>query len=316
MLNHKKIAVVIPCYRVAGFVEGVVRSIPDFVDHIIVVDDCCPENSGMMLEKLNITNVIVLFHEHNLGVGGAVKNGYKKALELNADIVVKVDGDGQMDPDYMQTLIAPLLHDKADYTKGNRFKDFNALKEMPNIRLFGNSVLSFLVKVSSGYWKIMDPTNGYTAIGKKALQGIELDSIADRYFFETDMLIHLNIENCVVKDIPIPAKYGDEKSSLNITKVLFQFPPKLLKRFFKRIFYRYFIYDFNMGTIYLIFGFPMFLFGLLFGSYRWYLSIAENVENSTGTVMLSVLPIILGVQFLLQAISIDMDLTPKHKEPE
>lgn len=306
-----KTSVVIPAYKVKKHLKEVITTIPDFVTHIIVVDDKCPQHSGEYALSLNIERVTVIFHEVNQGVGGSVFSGYQKALELASDVVVKVDGDGQMDPNFMKSLIQPIIDGHADYTKGNRFKDFKALKSMPKIRLFGNSVLSFLVKMASGYWNVMDPTNGYTAIHKRALEGLNFDHISKRYFFESDMLIHLNIENMVVQDISIPTRYRDEESSLNIKKVLYQFPVKILQGLLKRIFYKYYIYDFNMASIYLFLGIPMVLFGGSFGIIKWVQAIDKGIETSTGTVMLSVLPIILGVQFLLQAISIDIDNIPK-----
>jgi len=310
-MSNKQITVVIPSYKVSRHILNVINDIPEFVNHIIVVDDKCPQNSGNIAETSNDKRVVVCHHEVNQGVGGAVVTGYKKALELNSDIVIKVDGDGQMDVNYMQKLIQPLIDEKADYTKGNRFTDFKALRQMPKIRLFGNSGLSFLVKASSGYWNMMDPTNGYTAINKHALEELDLDNLAKRYFFESDMLINLNIENAVVKDVDIPAKYGDEESSLSVTKTLFGFPPKLFKGLCKRIFLKYFIYDFNMLSLYLILGLPMVLFGMGWGIGKWIEAVITNSSTSIGTVMLSVLPIILGTQFLLQAIQIDMNNIPK-----
>ena len=311
MNSNKIITVVIPSYKVSKHILDVINDIPEFINYIIVVDDKCPQNSGNIAESSTDKRVVVCYHEVNQGVGGAVVTGYKKALELNSDIVIKVDGDGQMDVSYMEKLIQPIIDGKADYTKGNRFTDFKALSQMPKIRLFGNSGLSFLVKASSGYWNMMDPTNGYTAINKHALEELDLDNIAKRYFFESDMLINLNIENAVVADVDIPAKYGDEESSLSVTKTLFGFPPKLFKGLCKRIFLKYFIYDFNMFSLYLVLGLPMVLFGTGWGIEKWIEAIITNVETTTGAVMLAVLPIILGTQFLLQAIQIDMNNIPK-----
>ena len=308
------ISVVIPSYKVSKYILDVIKDIPEFVNHIIVVDDKCPQNSGQIAKTSSDSRVIVCYNEKNLGVGGAVITGYKKALELNSDIVIKIDGDGQMDVNYMQKLIQPILDGKADYTKGNRFTDFKALRAMPKVRLFGNSGLSFLVKAASGYWNLMDPTNGYTAINKHALEELDLDNIAKRYFFESDMLINLNIENAVVVDVEIPAKYGDEESSLSITKTLVGFPPKLFKGLCKRIFLKYFIYDFNMLSLYLVVGLPMLFFGIVFGSIKWIEAIVNNIETSTGTIMLAVLPIILGTQFILQAIQIDMNNIPRKEK--
>jgi dolichol-phosphate mannosyltransferase len=307
-----KIAVVIPAYKVKQFIKNLVLSLPPSIDLIIIVDDKCPESSGQEAERINDSRISVIKHERNMGVGGAVISGYKKALEAGCDIVVKIDGDGQMDPRYIPALIAPLINDDADFTKGNRFIDFKALKTMPKIRLFGNSILSFLLKIASGYWHIFDPTNGYTAIHRRVLEKLDLNKISHRYFFESDMLIHLNISNAVVRDVSIPAKYGNEISSLNISKIVFQFPPKLLKGFIKRIFLKYYIYDFNMASVYLLLGLPMFLFGVTYGIIEWIDSIIHGVTKTAGTIMLSALPIIVSFQMLLQAINLDIHSIPRR----
>ncbi len=304
MYHKKQIDVVIPAYNVSKQILKVVLKLPDFVDNIIIVDDCCPENSSKFVK--DIKKVHIIHHKKNLGVGGAMISGYGKAIELNTDIVVKVDGDGQMNTKFMEQLINPIVKGNADYTKGNRFNNFTALKSMPKIRLLGNSFLSFFIKAASGYWNIIDPTNGYTAIDRTILSSLELKNISKRYFFESDMLINLNIKNAVVMDINIPAKYANEKSSLSIFKTLFDFPPKIIKGLIKRIFFKYFLYDFNMFSIYLLLGLPMLLFGIFFGIHRWIYSIEKELTNSAGTIMLVVLPIILGIQFLLQSISIDI----------
>jgi glycosyltransferase involved in cell wall biosynthesis len=280
MKSNKKIAVVIPCYKVSKQIRAVICSIPEFIDHIIVVDDACPEKSGDIAKELELNKVKIIFHKKNKGVGGAVISGFKKAIELNSDIVVKVDGDGQMDTSYIEKLIQPLITNSADYTKGNRFHDFKALRSMPKIRLVGNSFLSFAIKATSGYWNIMDPTNGFCAISSHALRSINFNTIENRYFFETDMLIHLNIMNKVVQDIPISAIYKNEKSNLSIQNITLTFPFKILKGLIKRIFLKYYIYDFNMASIYLLIGMPSILFGIIFGAYRWRIGVIENVENN------------------------------------
>jgi glycosyltransferase involved in cell wall biosynthesis len=303
------VAIVIPAYRVKNKINEVLSSVPDFVILVIIVDDCCPQISGEFVQSQeydNLQNLDVIFHKENKGVGGAVVTGYKRALALNCDVVVKVDGDGQMDLSYLSQLIAPILSKEVDYTKGNRFVDFKMLRTMPKIRLIGNSILSFLLKAVSGYWNIMDPTNGYTAIGSEALKNLNLDKLSERYFFESDMLINLNFHRRFVKDIPIPAKYDDEESSLSVTRTMLQFPFYLMKGFCKRIFLKYYIYDFNMASIYLIFGIPSMLWGVSFGIYQWWWHVHHNILASTGTVMFAVLPLILGTQFLLQAIQIDI----------
>ena len=308
-----KKTVVIPAYKVADSIKDVVCSVPTSVDHIIVVDDKCPQNSGKIADDLGNPKVIVIYHEKNQGVGAAVVSGYKKAMELGSDIVIKMDGDGQMDPRYLDELIEPLTRNKADYTKGNRFMDFAALRTMPKLRLIGNNILSFMEKSFSGYWNIMDPTNGYTAIHKRVLTELNLEKIAKRYFFESDMLLNLYLANAVIKDVPIPTKYGDEESSLSVWQALIKFPPRLLYGILKRIFLRYFIYDFNMASVYILLGVPMFLWGVLFGAVEWYDSYANNIPKTAGTIMLAALPLIISFEMLLQAINIDIHNVPRKK---
>jgi len=311
MIDNNKIIAVIPAYKVAAHIENVVHSIPSFIDEIIVVDDKCPQNSGTIIQRLNLPNLTVIYHQKNMGVGAAVMSGFLKAIDNSADIIVKIDGDGQMDCSYIPKLIDPIIKGHADYTKGNRFMDFKSLKIMPKMRLLGNSGLSFLMKAASGYWNIMDPTNGFIAINRQAILNLNTEKIAKRFFFESDMLINLNIYNMVVKDISMPAKYGNEKSSLSITKTLLEFPLMILRGFTKRVFFKYYIYDFNMASIYILLGMPMILFGFIFGVLKWINGIIYHVHNTAGTIMIAVLPIILGTLFLLQAIQIDINSVPK-----
>jgi glycosyltransferase involved in cell wall biosynthesis len=308
-----KIAIIIPCYKVSHHVQEVVKSVPDSVDHIIVVDDACPEDSGRVAESVGRRNVTVLYHTRNTGVGGAVMTGYRKAMELGCDIMVKMDGDGQMDPAYLGAITEPLIRDEADYTKGNRFKDFKRLKTMPATRLFGNSALSFLVKVASGYWNIMDPTNGFTAIHRKVLEELNLGKISRRFFFESDMLINLRLVNAVVQDVDVPARYGTEGSTLNVWRALLQFSLKLFRGFLKRLVLRYFIYDFNMASVYMILGIPLLLFGVLYGTVNWIESFRTGEPTPLGTIMLAALPVILALEMLLQAVNIDINSVPKKK---
>lgn len=310
------VGVVVPCYRVAAHVGAVIAGLPAWVTHVVCVDDRCPEDSGAAAEACGDPRVVVVRHAVNEGVGGAMVTGYRTALALGCDVVVKVDGDGQMDPAIMDRFVAPLVEGRADYTKGNRFTDFRALKAMPKVRLFGNSVLSFMIKMASGYWTMMDPTNGYTAVHRRALEQLDLDRLARRYFFESDMLIRLNVINAVVQAVPMPALYGDHPSSLRVSRVLVDFPPRIARGLLKRILLKYFIYDFNMGSLYLVAGVPLLLFGLLFGGYEWFQSIDTGAARPTGTVMLVALPLILGFQLLLQAIAVDIGAEPKAREKE
>jgi len=306
-------AVVIPCYKVTRHIETVLTGIPNLIHHILVVDDCCPDGSGDIAARSADPRVEVLRHPVNKGVGGAVITGYGRALELGADIVVKMDGDGQMDPDQLPRLLEPLMAGRADYAKGNRFIHYNELKAMPPVRLLGNSGLSFLVKAASGQWTVMDPTNGYTAIHRRALEELELERLAPRYFFESDMLIQLGIAGLPVADVAMPARYGDETSSLAVERVLREFPPLLLKGFLRRLVIRYFIADFNIASLYTAIGLPLLLFGLLTGTVQWVESLTSGVARTAGTVMLAAMPTILGFQLLLQAVAHDVLSAPKPR---
>lgn len=305
------IAVVIPSYKVKKHILNVIKAIGEEAQKIYVVDDCCPEGSGEYVEKeCTDPRVVVVFSEKNQGVGGAVMLGYQKAYSDGCEIAVKIDGDEQMDPSLLPQFIAPLVRGKADYTKGNRFFFIEGLSQMPTVRLIGNAGLSFINKIVSGYWNIMDPTNGYTALKLDLLPALPLNKIAKRYFFESDMLFRLNVAKAVIQDIPMHSKYAEEESNLSVTKVLFTFPPMYLTRFAKRIFYNYFLRDFNLGSIALIFSSLSIILGSLFGLYHWFNAYTTGVSTPTGTIMLAVLPIIIGFQSLLFFLQQDISSVP------
>jgi len=316
-LNSPVIAVVIPSFRVAGQILDVVKGIGPEVAHIFVVDDACPEESGKLVQEKSVDpRVKVIFHHENQGVGGAVVTGYKAALETKSEIVVKLDGDGQMDPTKITTLIDPIVRGEADYTKGDRLDSLTGLSQMPSIRLIGNAGLTLLNKISSGYWNIKDPTNGFTAIHVDVLKTMQLDMLSKRFFFESDMLFRLNIFRAVVVDVPIAARYSDEQSNLRILKVLLQFPWKLFVNFHKRLFYNYYLRDISAASIELPIGIVLWWFGFIFGINAYFDSTTTGQPATVGTVMLSVLPLILGFQLLLAFISFDVDnvpAKPKHR---
>jgi hypothetical protein len=216
-----------------------------------------------------------------------------------------------MDPKHIPTLVTPLIQGKADYVKGNRFRDFQALQQMPFVRRVGNLGLSFLAKAATGYWNIFDPTNGFFAVRAEILAQLPLDKIDRRYFFETSMLANLYLIGAFVMDVPIPARYGNETSNLSIRRTLIEFPVKLLATFFRRILLKYYIYDFSMMSLYLLFGIPLLLFGGIFGAIKWVQYASRNVPAPTGTVMLPTLSVILGIQILLSAIEIDINAAPR-----
>ncbi len=310
-----KIFVVIPCFNVAHSVRNVVTNLPDFIKTIILVNDFSKDSTFDVLESIrkNNTKVIVINHPENKGVGGAMKTGFERAVELGAEIVVKIDGDGQMNPENIEALITPLIEGKAQYTKGNRFFDFIALRKMPVARRIGNLGLSFLIKGASGYWNIFDPTNGFIAIHTNTLKKIALNRIDDRFFFESSMLIELYYTNALVKDIPMEAIYNNEKSNLSLSHSFITFPSKLFFAFIRRIILKYFLYDFNVGSVYLIFGCILFFTGIVFGISDFYKYTSLKMAAPTGTVVIPTLLIILGFQLLLSALNYDIQNYPKQK---
>jgi dolichol-phosphate mannosyltransferase len=310
-LEQAKTGVVIPCYKVSEHICGLIGEISDNVDIIFVVDDCCPEKSGALVESsLTDPRIRVIYHETNQGVGGAVLTGYKAAIEEGVDIIVKIDGDGQMDPALIPVFIAPILHGEADYTKGNRFIELENVKQMPVIRIMGNAGLSFFTKLSSGYWNLFDPTNGFTAITSKVAERLPFDKISRRYFFESDILFRLNILRAVVTDIPMVAVYGNEQSNLKVSKEFSRFLFRNLLNFTKRIAYSYFIRNFNFATLEFLLGLPLLSFGIVFGTIRWIEPLQQGIIASPGTVMVAALPIIIGLQLLLGFINYDMANVP------
>jgi glycosyltransferase involved in cell wall biosynthesis len=315
-INFRKysIAAVIPAYRVEGHIESVLRGLPAFVKHILVVDDASPDATAQLVTAAarRDRRIQLLRHESNRGVGGAMVTGFRKALDLGAQIVVKIDGDGQMDPARLPALLTLLITGRADYTKGNRFRDFDALRRMPVIRRLGNMGLSFTTKAASGYWNCFDPVNGFSAIRAEVLARLPLERLDRGYFFETSMLAHLYLLDAFVLDVPMPARYGTEVSSLSIRRAAFEFPVKLAATFLRRMTLKYFVYDFSMMSVYVLTGIPLLLFGLIFGIAKWIQYAQLGTTAPTGTIMLATLPVIVAIQVLLSAIEIDMHALPRQ----
>ncbi len=313
-LAQYQIAAVVPAYRVEREIEAVLCSLPSYLKHVIVVDDASPDRTAELVRRLaqSDSRIMLVRHECNQGVGGAMVSGFRKALELGAQIVVKIDGDGQMDIARLPDLLEPLVLGKADYTKGNRFRDFAALRQMPLSRRIGNMGLAFLSKAATGYWSLFDPTNGFLAIRAETLAQLPLDRIDRTYFFETSMLANLYLLGAVVQDIAMPARYRGELSSLLIHRVLFEFPPKLLATLVRRAVLKNFIYDFSMITVYLLTGLPLLLFGVIFGTVKWIHYARIDVPAPTGTVILPTLCVLLGIQLLLSAAESDLRSVPQQ----
>ncbi|MGH7757068.1 MAG: glycosyltransferase family 2 protein, partial [Vulcanimicrobiaceae bacterium] len=258
----------IPAYRAAEAVGDVVAGVLPFVDHVIVVDDACTQESGLLVEARfsGDPRVEVLRHQGNRGVGAAMKTGFHRALYLGADIVLKVDADGQMDPRYISQMVRILeANPRISLVKGNRFFDSAVTRLMPGLRLLGNSALTFLVRLTSGYWNGIDPTNGFFAISGRALRRIKIDRLADRYFFEISLLVELGMRRGQIAEIEMPARYDAATSSLSIGRTLVTFPGRLFSAFCRRVFWQYIVSDMNVGSLFLGIGLPLLAFGLLAG---------------------------------------------------
>jgi dolichol-phosphate mannosyltransferase len=309
-----KVAVVVPSYRVRNHILAVIESIPSYVAFIFVVDDKCPEATGDFVQSsCPDRRVQVLRNSENLGVGGSVMVGYKRALEVGADVIVKLDGDGQMNGQLIGRLIEPITGNRADYTKGNRFFNVDKIGLMPLHRLIGNAGLSFFSKISSGYWSVFDPNNGFTAIRSECVLNLPLQKIDKRYFFESDMLFRLNLARAIVVDVPMDAIYGNEVSNLSATKSAFEFSLKHTKNFYKRIFYNYFLREFSIASLNLALGSLLLLFGFIFGINRWVHSIGSGTPTNVGALILICMSTLSGLQMLLSFFSYDISHEPRNK---
>lgn len=285
----------------------------EVADFVIVVDDACPQETGSVV-PLN-ERVQVVRHRRNLGVGGAMKTGILKAIEQQADYIVKVDADAQMDVSYVPSMIAILQqHPETTLVKGNRFADLSTVRGMPVIRLIGNSVLSFLVKLSSGYWAIVDPTNGFIALRASSIPVRRFLQLADRYFFEIDLLCLLGVTRRTIAELEMPAIYNGGISSLSVWRTMFSFPLRLISAFTRRVLINYVVVEINVGSLCALLGLPLLLGGMIFGGHEWALSVATGISRPTGTIILALLLFVLGFQLLLQAILYDVQHCPKIRK--
>ncbi|HZI67606.1 MAG TPA: glycosyltransferase family 2 protein [Thermoanaerobaculia bacterium] len=315
MIGGKRVAVVVPAYGVERHIRPLLERMPGFVDWVFVVDDGSLDGTAQAVSGSADPRVVLLQHASNQGVGAAMTTGFRAALGRGADLVVKCDGDGQMDPADIAALLQPLLGERADYAKASRFHHLRELSAMPRVRLGGNIGLTFLTKLASGYWHVLDPQNGFLAIRSDFLSRLPLDRLARGYFFENDMLIRLNCLEARVADVPLPSRYGDESSSLRPGRALVEFPLRLVAGFVRRIFWRYLFYDVSPVAVFALAGSMLFLFGTIFGTYHWIVNSQHNRATPTGTVILAAIPVILGFQLLLQAIVLDVENSPRADRP-
>jgi dolichol-phosphate mannosyltransferase len=310
-ISSCRVAIVVPAYKARDTIERVVRRALDVADVVIVVDDACPELSGAAVRDLD-PRVRVLRHEVNRGVGGATKTGIAEALRLGAEYVVKVDADDQMDTAFVPDMIGVLDRvADVDMVKGNRFANPATLRAMPAARLIGNAGLTLMIKFSSGYWTIVDPTNGFIALRAEAVRELDLDDLSERYFFEIDLLCMLGLRRRTVAELEMPAIYRNERSSLSIAHTLFSFPPKLAARFFRRLLVNYLIVEINLGSMCGLIGIPLLIFAIFFGAHEWAISITSHISRPTGTIVLALLLFMTGFQLSLQALMYDVQFAPR-----
>jgi glycosyltransferase involved in cell wall biosynthesis len=308
MFRDQKIFVVVPAFNEEERIVATLNGLPEWVDTIVVVDDRSTDRTSELVEARREADsrIVLIRNEANLGVGGATLEGFRWSSANGADILVKMDGDGQMDPSRLPELLTPLVEGKCDYAKGNRFLNTEELASMPKLRLFGNFFLTFLTKLASGYWHVFDPQNGYVALAVDVFRKLPLEGIARSYFFEDDMLVRLNIIGARVVDVPIPARYSGEKSSMSLLGVVFTFPLLLSGRFWLRIYQKYVLRDFSPIALFYGLGIPLFVWGFFFGLAVWVHSIVYHNVATVGTVMLSALPVIVGLQLVLQAVVLEI----------
>jgi glycosyltransferase involved in cell wall biosynthesis len=311
-LHNLTLAVVIPSYKAAASLPAVIKGIPDFIDHIVVVDDGSSDGTSDSARSVADPRITLLIHEKNQGVGGATLTGYKKACELGADILVKMDADGQMKPDLLPHLLKPILHGHAHYTKGNRFGDLTALQSMPPVRRLGNALHSLMTKLVSGYWNVFDVTNGYTALLAKTFCRLDSKAIARDYFFETSMLIELNIIGAKIVDVDMLPVYEGEKSHIRVHHIATRFPILLAKGVWRRFYLRYVLRDFGALTLCAVSGVPIFAFGVIYGASLWISPPHPGEPTPAGMVMFAALPIIIGFQLILTALILDVVFTPNR----
>ncbi len=309
MYKGRMIAAVVPAHNEAAHIRDVISGLPGTVDHIVIVDDKSSDDTAELAETSGDPRVHVIRHERNTGVGGAIISGHKRALELGADIDVIFAGDDQMDPAYLEALLDPIVDEGYGFTKANRFYSSTSYQGMPAYRVFGNVLLSFANKAASGYWNLFDPQNGYTATSAEVLRRIDLDAISQGYEFENDYLLNLNILDVRARDIPIPARYGSEVSGIKLRKVIPAIGGMLFAGFFRRVFLKYVVGSFSPIALFLFSGLLLWLWSAVFGAWTIYETIGPG-SATTGTVLLAVVPFLMGFQLILTALTLDIQASP------
>ena len=309
MYKEHRIAVVVPAYREEGLIARTVKGVPDYVDDIVVVDDCSPDRTSEEAAAVDDPRLTLHRLERNQGVGGAILTGHQIAMERGADVMVVMAGDDQMDPHEMPKLLDPIVEDGYGFTKANRFYSLNSVKGMPRYRIVGNMLLTFVNKAASGYWNRVDPQNGYTAITRQALESIPTDKVSRRYEFENDLLVWLNVANVRACDVNIPARYADETSTIRLTSFLPRLFAVFMRGFWRRMWYKYMLWSFSPIALLFFLGLFMLVIGMGVGVWITVLAFG-GTSPSAGTTVLSVVPFFCGFYLLVQALVLDIQATP------
>jgi glycosyltransferase involved in cell wall biosynthesis len=312
LYQELKVAVVVPAYNEEKLIAQTIETVPDFVDHIIVIDDTSTDTTSERALATGDPRLTLIRHDTNTGVGGAICDGHKEALRLGCDVAVVMAGDAQMDPHYLPALLAPIVDGIALFTKANRFYSRESYRGMPAYRIFGNVALSFMTKLASGYWHLFDPQNGYTAIHRTALERLNLDRVARDYSFENDLLINLNILRVPACDVPIPAVYGDELSTMRMHRVIPTLLAQLTRGFWRRILLKYVIFSFSPIALLLLAGLPLIAFGAIVGVWVVLHTLGTPVA-SAGSVLLAALPMLTGIHLLIAALTLDIQESPDRR---
>jgi glycosyltransferase involved in cell wall biosynthesis len=306
IFDKYKIGVVVPAYNEEKLVRTTIEGIPNYVDRIYVINDASTDSTAGVLNSVQDPRLSVITHETNQGVGAAILHGYKRALQEGMDIMVVMGGDNQMNPAHMPSLLMPIIEGKADYTKGNRLGCDEFRCGMSSWRLFGNSLLSLITKIGSGYWHIMDPQNGYTAISKHALSNIEIDTLYTYYGYCNDMLVKLNTFGFRTQDVTMPAHYGEEKSSIKYSRYMSKVSVMLFKKFLWRLKVKYSITNFHPLVLFYAFGMILLPLGVLSGVYILLSGLITGWYIPASLPLIGALFFIAGLQLILFAMLFDM----------
>jgi glycosyltransferase involved in cell wall biosynthesis len=307
MLEGKRVAVVVPAFDEERLVGETIRGIPEFVDRILVVDDASRDGTTSAAESVGDPRAHILRHERNIGVGAAIATGYRRALEEEIDVTCVMAADNQMDPEELEALVTPVARGDVEYTKANRLVSGEAWKVIPRTRYLGNAVLSLLTKIASGYWHVADSQAGYTALSLSALRRLDLDSLYPRYGFPNDMLLHLNVQDARVRDVPSRPIYDvGERSGIRLRSVVPRISWLLLKGFWWRMGQKYVIRDFHPLVFFYVFGVLMLSVGFVLGLVELVLRIGGNAITPASIVLVAVL-LIAGLQMTLFAMWFDME---------